>query len=141
MIKASTKPRLPKPFMGRIIVEAIHEELGEFLAEKAGLDKESELAKSGFEIVAAKVKQVQGEYIDSSYEIDTGLKVPLKKGKIIDMAPDAFGPAFQNRYGPGVEVLKIGDTVMFIPMQTYKLDPAGEYHLIADQDVLAYYRD
>ncbi len=127
--------KLPEPFLGRLVLEAVEQDVSDYLADKSKLDKDSHLRKSGFEIVAASVDAERG-----GYKVDKDLKVPLKKGKIIKAAPDAFGESFQKKYGAEVGKLGVGDLVWFIPMQTYKLEPSGKYHIIGDEDVIAYER-
>ncbi len=110
---------LPKPFLGRILTEAVDDNVEEYIREKAGISKNSLIA------LPEDYKQKHS--------------VPIKKGRIIDMAVDAFGEAFQRRYGDVGELPKIGDVVMFIPGQSYKVDLDEKYHMLADEDILAFF--
>lgn len=112
--------KLPKPFLGRILTEAVDDDIEQYIREKAGVSKDSLIA------LPENYKQKHS--------------VPIKKGKIIDMAVDAFGEAFQNKYGQDVGALpKIGDVVMFIPGQSYRVDIDEKYHMISDEDVIAFF--
>lgn len=112
--------QLPKPFLGRILTEAVEDDISEYMKEKAGISKNSLIA-------------LPENYIQKH-------SVPVKKGKIVDMAVDAFGDAFRSRYGHDVgEIPGIGDVVMFIPGQSYKVDIDERYHMLADEDVIAFF--
>lgn len=109
---------LPRPFLGRILTEGLDDDVEQHIKQKAGLDKDSLI-------------QLPGDYKAKH-------SIPVQKGRIIDLAPDAFGEAFQNKYGfdtgkrPG-----LGDIVMFIPGQSYKVDIEGKHHIVSDEDVIA----
>lgn len=109
---------LPKPFLGRILMEAVDDDITAYMKEKAGISKDSLLA-------------LPENYIASH-------SVPVKKGKIVDMASDAFGERFIKHYGSDVaNIPKLGDIVMFIPGQSFRVDLDGKYHMIADEDVIS----
>lgn len=111
---------LPKPFLGRILTEAVEDDVAEYMREKAGISKNSVIA-------------LPENYMQKH-------SVPVKKGRIIDMAPDAFGEAFQNKYGFDVgQIPTLGDVVMFIPGQSYRVDLDEKYHMIADEDIIAFF--
>ena len=57
------------------------------------------------------------------------------KGNVVKMATDAFGQAYKDKYGTDINPPKIGDIVHFIPYQSNKMDPDGEYYLITDDSV------
>lgn len=59
------------------------------------------------------------------------------KGIVVKMASDAFGEKYQEKYGKGIKPPCIGDTLMFTPYQSNKMDKDGEYYLITD-DVIKY---
>lgn len=112
--------QLPKPFLGRMLLEAMDDDVENYMREKAGVAKDSKI------ILPDDYKQKHA--------------VPIKKGKVIDMAPDAYGEAFINKYGNVGEIPTVGSTVMFIPGQSYKVDLEGKYIMIGDEDVIAFYR-
>lgn len=135
-----TPMNLPKPFCGHMVVEAVREDTAEYMKKKIGLKEDMHLAKSGFTIATGSV-QVDEETGAQKWVHDSNVKVPLKKATILEMSPDCYGEVYKRKYGEDVGRTPIvGDIVMFIPMQTYKLDPEGKYHLIADEDVFAYYK-
>lgn len=113
-----------KPFLGRIKVEVIKEDVEEYLKKQWGVSEESKL------IVSTAAYQDQH-------------RVPWSKGKVLEIAPDAFGQRFENYYGKdgaceGRSNIKVGTIVYFVPMQTYKLDPQGKYHMINDEHIIGY---
>lgn len=123
-----TLETLPEPFLGRIIVEVLVESMDEFKRKKAGLDKlQDQTFASQFVLVDAPGS-------------DNRATVPHKKGRIVKMAPDAFGECYKRKYGQDAGRAEVGDTVWFVPMQTYKLDDENKYHLIGDEDILCYQR-
>lgn len=135
---------LPEPFLGRLILEAIETDLATYINEKRGVnEKESPYLKnSGFTVIQAETVLDEYEQAKSgkSYKISKSGSIPTKKGIVIKMSPDAFGSTFQSRYGEDVgNTPKIGDTVMFIPGQSHRLDLEEKYHMISDEDVLAVY--
>ena len=109
--------KLPKPFLGRILMKALDDDVEQFVREKAGLSKNSLIA------LPEDYKQKHS--------------VPVKKGEIIDMAVDAFGEAFKKRYGEVGYTPVIGDAVMYIPGQDYRVDLEDKYRMIADEDIIA----
>lgn len=125
--------KLPKPFLGRLILEALPDDTQAYLKTRMGLSEDSILK----DLIIA-----DGDRDERTGEFRTTIKagqVPLQKGKILDMAPDAFGKMFQDKYGTDArQGIKIGDVVMFVPNQTYKLDAESKYHLIADDHIVAF---
>lgn len=121
---------IPKPFLGRMILEALEEEVTDYKNELYGLEEEGELAKKGFKLA----------------QVDENIRVPLKKGRIIEMAIDCFGERYAHNYGKdsaehAKENIKPGTTVMFIPNQTYKVDTKGQYHIIADEHIICFIKE
>jgi len=108
---------LPKPFLGRLLIEAMDADVEEHLKKAVGLSSDSRLA------------------LPDSYKEQNS--VPVKKGRVIDMAVDAFGDAFRNKYGEVGKTPELGDVVYFIPGQSYKIDIEAKYHLISDEDIMA----
>lgn len=136
---------LPEPFLGRMILEIIKESPDEYKKALYGLDAptDDEVVsefRSKFEIVEADV------VVDEDGNTQTISKqnksiVPFKKGVILVMAPDAFGERYKKNYGTdGGPPPEVGDTVLFVPNQTYKIDAAGQYHIIGDENIVALYR-
>lgn len=128
---------LPEPFLGRMIVEVITESTAEFKRRQLGIKKDSLIA------VPDEVFGMQTIYDDygNAHQVkeEQRATVPHKHGKILKIAPDAFGEAFMNRYKCPTK-LNVGDIVWFVPMQTYKLDEKGKFHIIGDEDIIAYKR-
>ncbi len=111
---------LPKPFLGRILTEAVDDDVEQHIKEKAGLGRDSLI-------------QLPTEYKKTH-------SVPIQKGRIIDLAADAFGEAFVNKYGVDTGAVPgLGDVVMFIPGQSYKVDLEAKYHIVSDEDVIAWF--
>lgn len=128
---------LPKPFLGRLVVEAIKESVEDHLAKLAKLEDYKELSKMGFQIVAAEttVDEYTGE---KKLQMKKGIRTPIKRGRILKVSPDAFGDRFLEKCGMDVgDVPTIGDVVWFIPNDTYQIDQEGKYHIINDCDVVA----
>lgn len=105
-------------FLGRIEVEIIKEDVLTYKRELYGLSKDSSLVLP---------------------DMDTG-HVPYRLGKILKMAPDAFGERFKRCYGSDFIRPELGDTLMFVPNQSYRLDHAGNYHIIGDEHIIAFYK-
>lgn len=120
--------------MGRLLLEIIVENTQEHLREKRGVTKEGPL--KDFVIADGKVDERTGEFRIS----EVTNKVPYSKGRIMEMAPDAFGERFKQRYGNDVEKLELNDIVWFVPFESYKVDVEGKYHMISDQDIVAFER-
>jgi hypothetical protein len=130
-----TLDQLPEPFLGRILLEVVKEDSNTYKKEQYGITENSAL--KDFVIMDGTTDSETGEF--RAKELHS---VPYKKGKILKMAPDAYGAArFQKYYGTEGYVPKIGDTVLFIPNQSYKIDPADVYHIIADDHVIGYFKN
>lgn len=115
------KQNLPKPFLGRALIEALHEDVEAYMKEKAGVSKDS-------------IIQLPDSYKSKH-------SVPLKKGKIIETAPDFGGESFRNKCGDDVGyVPKVGDIVWFVPNETFAVDIDRKYHLLNDCDIVGYER-
>lgn len=115
---------MPKPFLGRMLIEALEEDTSEYLGQKAGINEAETLKSLGFKIA----------------DVGKG-KVPLKRGKILEMAPDCFGEKFQNNNGSDVgEIPSVNDIVWFVPNETFAIDPERKYHLLNDCDVVGFER-
>jgi hypothetical protein len=111
-----------KPFLGRIVIEIVRDAAEDHLKkqyESTGVSKEF---LNQFQLAPNQKNR----------------KTPISKGRILKMAPDAFGEAFKDRYGSDYEVPSVGDVVYFIPNESYRLDPNDEYHLVGDCDIVAY---
>lgn len=133
---------LPEPFLGRLVIEILQESVEDYKKALYGFDtktedKESSEFRSKFEIVSAITEVDENGNVRHVASKD---KVPFKKGKILKMAPDAFGERFKKNYGTDGSLPAIGDTIMFVPNQTYKIDPAGKYHIIGDENIIAFYK-
>lgn len=57
------------------------------------------------------------------------------KGVVIKMAADAFGQKYKENYGNEINPPKLGDILHFTPYQSQKMDKAGEYYLVVDEQV------
>ncbi len=55
------------------------------------------------------------------------------------MASDAFGERFKKNYGTDFTAPKIGDIVLFVNNQTFKVDTEGKYHILGDEQVIGFY--
>ena len=113
--------KLFEPFLGRLTVEALPDDTEEYLKEMYGVSKNSLLALP--------------EDVLSD-------RCPLSKGKIIKISQHSFGERFEKWYGKDIaeegRSLKLGDTVYFIPNNTYSVDPKKKYHVISDEHIIGY---
>jgi len=132
--------QLPEPFMGRIIIKILKDSFDSFKKKQAKLYDDSFLSQSGFEIADGAVDYVTGEFkIKDKQSLDE--LVPYQKGEIIKLSEDAFGENFKRYYGSDRTMRpELGDTVLFIRNQQYNLDPAGEYGILNDEHVIAFYK-
>jgi hypothetical protein len=112
-----------QPFLGRLLVEVLRDDAEDHV--KARYKAET---------------KVSDEFLNKFALPDSikNKKTPISKGKILKMAPDAFGHAFSDRYGQDGDKPVIGDTVFFIPNESYKIDVEDKYHLIGDCDIVAF---
>lgn len=133
---------LPRPFLGKILVEAIIVKADAHLREQIRQERLQRGEKIDDEmfnkiIIANAVTEID-EYGRKSNVIKNDVRAPIQKGRIITMAPDAFGQRFVEACGSDVgETPKVGDIIYFIPNDTYRIDPAGRYHLVNDNQVCA----
>lgn len=111
--------KLPIPCNGRMILEVIKEDALEHKKKTLGMENS--------------ILVLPESLVENSY-------VPCKKGIILTMAPDAFGKRYVKNYGDDGTHPEVGDVVMFIPNQSFKIDPEGRYHIIGDEHVIAYYK-
>jgi hypothetical protein len=106
-----------EPFLGRLLIEIIEEDVEQYMKEKAGIKGESLIVLP-----------------DSFTETH---RVPLHRGTILKKAPDAFGEAFKKKMGGDIgTVPEVGDLVYFVPNQTYPIDIDKKYHLLNDTDIV-----
>lgn len=131
------KSELPIPFMGRMILEIISEDAVKYINKKRGLSEDNFLAKAGFEVVSGEIDEATGEL---KAKLNSSMKVPYQKGRIVSMASDAFGEAFTKRYGTDFTKPTLGDTVLFVRNQSYVVDVEEKYHIIDDQHIIAFYK-
>ncbi len=124
------------PILGGILLEAIVEDLQAHIAEKRGLAKDSELAKLGFTVEYAEVTTKEEQAVTGRMYKNRSGNVPAQKGIVLRKATDAYGECFKAKYGDDCEIPEIGDTVMFIPGQAFKVDFDGKYLIIKDEDVM-----
>lgn len=108
-------PDKAEPFLGKIIVEIVTEDIEDYLKEIHGIGKSSLIV------------------LPDTVKIG---RMPLQKGKIVKKAQDAFGEAFRQRYGNDFKEPKDGDVVWWIPNQSYKIDIYDKFHAITDQDIV-----
>lgn len=109
------------PFLGRLVLEGLRDDVDDYRRKALKMSENSPIILP---------------------EMDWKARVPLKKGKIIDMAVDCFGLAFEHNYGADCaqfarKHIKCGTVVMFIPEGTYKVDAEGKYHIINDTGIIA----
>jgi hypothetical protein len=111
--------------MGRILLEILEESKDVYYNQINKVSEKSEyLAKLGFQVAKP------------TEEAERVVGVPTRFGKVVRMGKAAYGKAFVHNYGEDAIIeLKVGDVVCFTPMQTYKLDNEGKYHLISDDHV------
>lgn len=108
---------LPKPFLGRALIEVINENTEQYLKKKMGMENS---------IIALP-------------EMTTSKEVPIKKGVVLETAPDWYGEAFELKNGSDVGYKpQKGDIVWFVPNETFACDPERKYHLLNDCDVVGY---
>lgn len=114
-----TMKTLPKPFLGRATIEVIEDDVEGYMKEKAGISRDSLIAMP--------------ESFKSKH------RVPLRRGKIIEVSPDFCGENFLQKMGGDVGYTPgLGDVVWFVPNETYALDMEKKYHLINDCDIVSY---
>jgi len=111
-----------KPFLGRLLIEAIEDDVEAYLKEEYGISKDSKLA-------------LPESYTDK-------YKCPVIKGKILEKSVHSFGEAFEKRYGKDMaeegRALKPGDIVWFVHNQAYSLDRHNKYLQLNDEQILGY---
>lgn len=125
--------KLPEPFIGRMVIETIKEDADEYLKEKMGseLNVSSEFLKK----LELQTMDVQVDEHGRKTYIPVKKRVPISKGRIVKMAPDCFGECFVNKYGDVGYTPKLGDIVLFIANESYRIDSADQYHLVCDCDI------
>ena len=106
--------------MGRLIIEVVDDDVEAYEKQKAGLSRDSKLIITGLE----------------------KFKIPVHKGKVLSIGDCCFGERFGKWYGEDVQVqckrIKPGDMVLFVPSQTFAIDPEQRTHIISDEHVLGY---
>ncbi len=129
---------LPKPFLGRLLLETIEDDAEEFLRNKLEKDTGVNLKESLIQVVFGEddYDPLTGQKKFKVYD-NHKKKMPHKKGKIIDLAQDAFGECYMRKYGSDAPKAGLGDIVYFIPGQAFKVDWDEKYCMIADEDVIA----
>lgn len=110
---------LPEPFLGRLVLEVIQEDSEAYLRKTLGMEN-SVLAIPDM--------------------LTEGKNVPYTKGVIVKMAPDSFGERFKKNYGSDGVLPTVGDTVLFVRNQGYNVDPKGQYQIIADEQIIGFYK-
>lgn len=112
-----------KPFLGRLVVEIIEEDVEGYMKEKAGLSRDSLI----------------------TVVMDSKLHVPTTKGRILIKSDNSFGERFEKWYGKDIaeegRKLQPGDIVKFVENQSYALDPEEKYHIVSDEHILGYYKE
>lgn len=122
-----------KPFLGRLLIRTINEDkefeawYKEHVFKKSGVSADSKI------VIPVGETDFNGEFKLKAKRYD------VRKGYIIDMASDAFGEAFQRKYGKDIKVIpKLGDIVYYIPGQAYKVGFDLDVICIADEDIMGY---
>lgn len=125
-----------KPFLGRMKVEVLFEDTKEYLDKKiaaeTGVSTEF-LTKFQIQYGEQRLQKDGSE----KFEAVKARKV-INKGIIVEMSPDCFGKAFQDRFGSDREYPELGDVVMFTPNKSYQTDPDNKYHIVDDCEVVGY---
>lgn len=125
-----------QPFLGRMKIEVILEDLKEHIKKK--MAKETGVSAE----FLGKLELVRGETIADEYGQKqfqlSKERLPITKGKIIEMSPDCFGKAFQDRFGNDRDYPQIGDTVVFITNKSYPLDAENKFHIVDDCEIVAW---
>lgn len=124
------------PIQGGLLLEALVEDLNAHIAEKRGLKKDSELAKMGFEVAYAETVSREEEAVTGRKWKSRVGNVPVQKGKVLKLSKDAYGEVYHNRYGMDAVHAEVGDIVMFIPGQAFRVDLDGKFLVIKDEDVM-----
>lgn len=110
------------PFLGRLIVEALPDDIEEFTKEQYGLNKDSKIILSEAHI--------------------TKYHVPLTRGIVRIISTNSFGERFSKWFGQDIadegKNIEVGDIVVFQPTGSFTSDPLGKYHVIADEHVVGY---
>lgn len=137
------KVKLPRPFLGRLLITPVKENLND--VKKKQMDELVE-QKLGIKAEERKIILAQGE---TDYNPETGrfdkfklkeeIFLPYQRGKILAMASDAYGETYERKYGKdGAPYPVVGDVIYYIPGQAYKIDADGKYYYIADEDVMGF---
>jgi len=117
-----------KPFLGRIVVEALEDDTEEYMKKRMGISADSTLSTLGFTVTT---EAYQAQY-----------KCPLTRGRIIQISKNSFGERFAKWYGQDIadegKKLKIGDIVTFIPNGSFCRDPEGKQHVVSDEQIVEY---
>lgn len=113
------------PCMGNIIIEPVKQARSDYEKKLAQGKGVSEDFLKDFTIVA--------DSTQASY-------APIHCGRVIKIANDAYGIAYEKRYGIDNakvmrEGIKVGTLVYFVPNQSYRIDETGKYHMIRDDHV------
>jgi len=131
-----------EPFLGRMLVEVIREDGDEYLKQKIAAEKDGKVSKEFLE----KFQFVFGE---DSVDPQTGekkfkrstAKPGITKGRIVKMAPDCFGEAFQSRFGKDRDYPSVGDIVIFTPNKSYQVDAENKFHIVDDCELVGFIKE
>lgn len=134
---------IPKPFLGRLLITPIKENLKDIKEKQADDLLEKTL---GVKPGERKIQLISGEkgYNEETgkwdkFEVKNEMFLPYQKARVLSMAEDAFGEAFRRKYGQEIkDIPKVGDVVYYIPGQAYKIDAAGKYFYINDEDIMGF---
>jgi|SRR6185437_10333885 len=122
MTKETTIPTF-KPFLGRIIVEAIGNDTEQYLRKELGMENS----------VLALPENV----------INQG-RVPITRGVIISKGDVSFGDRFEKFYGKDAadegRSLQKGDIIQFVANQSQQLAHKSPYYIVSDEHILGYER-
>ncbi len=125
-IEKKSKIKLPQDFwekvegfLGRIKIENLIEDVTAYKKELYGLSEDSLI-----------------ELVETKNE-----RVPYKLGRIVQLAEDSFKGRYTKYYGEDRTYYpKVGDIVLFVPNQNFRMDPSGKYSIISDEDIIAFYK-
>lgn len=125
-----------RPFLGRMKIEVLFEDTKEYL------DKQLQAQTGASKEFMDKFQIVYGEdrvdeHGNKKFEGVKSRKT-VNRGKIVEMSPDCFGKAFQERFGSDREYPTLGDVVIFTPNKSYQTNPDNKYHIVDDCEIVGY---
>lgn len=129
---------LPEPFLGRMLIKTIKEDADKYIKDKLAIEKK---VSSEFlnKFALPTMEEVTDDQGRKAFR-EVKRNVPISKGVIVKMSPDCFGECFTNKYGIVGYTPVLGDTVMFIPNESQRVESSDSYHFICDCDIQGYFK-